>query len=118
MKLPRSGNGPKSWSAEKRRQKRPQTAEAKLSQEQNVGKAFIKRRSDGSRVGDRSEGLLKQPMKSQPKRQLVDSEKRLRALNKLLRQIEELQGKAQAGEELDEQQVRHAVPMSGPIAPV
>ena len=109
VKLGKSGNGPKSWSAAKRRQKRPQTEEAQLSQEQNVGKAFIKRRSEGNRVGDRSEGTLKQPMKAHPKRKLQDTEKRLRALNKLLRQIEELQAKEQAGEELDEQQVRRNI---------
>ena len=42
--------------------------------------------------------------KKKPSAPLQDSEKRLRALNKLLREIEALQAKEAAGEELDEQQ--------------
>lgn len=94
----RSGNGPKTWNGAKKRMKHPQTEEAKLSQEQRVGKTFIKRRSDSVRQ-------KQDPMKTKARLKLGDQEKRLRALNKLLRQIEELQAKSQAGETLDEQQV-------------
>ncbi|KAL1511962.1 hypothetical protein AB1Y20_005242 [Prymnesium parvum] len=100
----RSGNGPKSWSAAKKRQKRPQSEEAKLSQEQRVGKAFIRKRRDEAGGRDRVEGMRQQPMKREATRKLEGKDKRLRALNKLLREIEALQAKAKEGLPLDEQQ--------------
>ena len=99
------GNGPKSWNGAKRRLKRPPTAEASASMRQDVGKQVT-----GSRRKEREAAAkaalplsVTQPMKK-PARNLRDGEKRLRALNKLLRQIEELQEREAAGEELDEQQ--------------
>ena len=78
----KSGNGPKSWNNAKKRLKRPETAEMKASMAQEVGKAFTKKRAD----------VVSVPRpKAQMKRKLAGDEKRLRTLNKLLRQIEELQ---------------------------
>ena len=63
---------------------------------QEVGKAFTKRRTTEAEVAPRP--------KVQMKRKLQSNEKRVRSLNKLLRQIEELQARVANGEELDEQQ--------------
>ena len=90
------GNGPRSWNNAKRRLKRPDTAEMKASMAQEVGKAFTKRRTTEAEVAPRP--------KVQMKRKLQSNEKRVRSLNKLLRQIEELQARVANGEELDEQQ--------------
>ena len=93
------GNGPKSWPKQKQRMKRPSTTEQKLSHEQKVGR--IPRQTV-------SRPAPPEPKKSAIKKKhaapLQSGEKRLRALNKLLREIEELQRKAAAGAELDEQQ--------------
>jgi uncharacterized protein with WD repeat len=91
--------GPKSWNGAKRRAKRPQSAEAKRTAEQVVGK-----RAQKLLVGPSGGGVSKQqPMRKAPK--LQGSEKRLRTLNKLLKDIEALQAREAAGEELDEQQL-------------
>ena len=98
------GNGPKSWSAAKRRMKRPETNEQKRSHEQNVGRLP---RQTVSRPAQPAAPL--QPAIAKKKKSaaapLQRDEKRLRSLNKLLRDIEALQAKEAAGEVLDEQQV-------------
>ena len=43
-KLGGKGNGPKSWNGAKRRLKRPESKEAKLALEQEVGKLIRKKR--------------------------------------------------------------------------
>lgn len=91
------GNGPNSWSNAKKRLKRPNTAEAKASMAQQVGKTFTKKR--------KMESVAMPRPKIQLNKKLAGDEKRLRSLNKLLRQIEELQARATNGEELDEQQM-------------
>ena len=91
--------GPSSWKGDKRRAKRPQTAEAKRSQEQQVGRL-------ARQVVSRPEPQEVKPTikKQANQRPLQTNEKRLRALNKLLRQIEDLQQREADGIELDEQQ--------------
>ena len=94
-------NGPKSWSAAKMRQKRPQTASMKAAHEQKVGRLPRQIVSRPERPQQSKQPGIK---KKKPSAPLQDNEKRLRALNKLLREIEALQAKEAAGEELDEQQ--------------
>ena len=97
------GNGPTSWSAAKRRLKRPETKEQKKSHEQNVGRLPRQTCSKPAQPAalPRSAGAIQKP-RSVP---LQRDEKRLRALNKLLRGIEELQAREANGETLDEQQL-------------
>ena len=72
------GNGPKSWSAAKMRQKRPQSAAAKANHAQKVGKRPQKLITQPKQPLDRA--ILKRP---KPKaRPLQDNEKRLRTLDK------------------------------------
>ena len=83
--------------------KRPETNEQKRSHEQNVGRLP---RQTVSRPAQPAAPL--QPAIAKKKKSaapLQRDEKRLRSLNKLLRDIEALQAKEAAGEVLDEQQV-------------
>lgn len=89
--------GPRSWNGAKARHKRPLTNEAKRAQEQNVGRKFVKL----SRPEPPSVAPVIQKSSRAP---LAPDAKRVRALNKLLRQIEDLQERAAKGETLDEQQ--------------
>ena len=94
--------GPKSWKGDKKRLKRPQSAESKRSQAQDVGR--LARRV----VSRPAESAPPQPTIQKAKRpqpELQRDEKRLRALNKLLRNIEGLQERLAAGDDLDEQQL-------------
>ena len=79
--------GPKSWAGDKRRRKRPQSAEANASMEQEVGKVIPAKRQRGAQT----------PMR-RPSKSLSSAEKRLRALNKKLREIEQLQERQAAVE--------------------
>ena len=88
-------NGPKSWSAAKMRQKRPQSASMKAAHEQKVGRLP---RQTVSRPEPPPQPKQQGIKKKKPSAPLQDSEKRLRALNKLLREIEALQAKEAAGE--------------------
>ena len=90
------GNGPKSWSAAKKRQKRPQSTLARATAEQNLGRLP---RQTVSRPDAPQKTILKSK-----KAPLKSNEKRLRSLNKLLREIEALQQREADGEDLDEQQ--------------
>ena len=100
--------GPKSWKGDKRRAKRPITQEQKLSAEQNVGRlqrVVMKRPepAEGRRI---KPAIEKAQKKHRPTgAPLAPAEKRLRTLNKVLRDIEELQRREAAGEELDEAQL-------------
>ena len=79
----------------KKRLKRPRTEGAARAIAQDVGKIVC-----GGKAARRSDGADRpqMPMRKQPKK--TGSEKRLRALNKLLREIEALQERAMAGETL------------------
>jgi hypothetical protein len=92
--------GPKSWDGAKRRLKRPRTDGAAKALEQNVGKIVC-----GGKAARRPDGV-ERPQQPMRKLKVVrnDHEKRLRALNKLLREIEALQERAATGDELDAQQ--------------
>ena len=94
------GNGPKSWSAAKRRMKRPETNAAIKNHEQNVGR--LPRQTVSRAVQPAPMLIAKKKKGAAP---LQTNEKRLRSLNKLLRDIEALQAKEAAGEELDDQQI-------------
>ena len=94
------GNGPKSWSKAKLRHKRPTTREGKRSQEQNVGRRPQHLLSRPEPPTEKQSAIHK-PSRAKP---LQPNEKRLRALNKLLRDIEALQQREAQGEALDEQQ--------------
>ena len=86
--------------------KRPQSAEAKISMEQNVGRLprkIMKRPDPEDLASMRVKGIEK-ANKRRPGAALAPAEKRLRSLNKLLRDIEELQRREDAGEDLDEAQ--------------
>ena len=96
--------GPSSWDGAKRRRKRPQTVESKLSLEQRVGRVRM--------VVSKPEapppvmGISKRkPAGRAAAVDLSKDDKRLRNLNKVLRQIEELQRRSATGEDLDEQQL-------------
>ena len=91
--------GPTKWSGAKKRSKRPQTGEAIASLKQDVGRL-------PRQTVSRPEPVVDQRPKPTIKRKatLQRDEKRLRSLNKLLRQIETLQEREASGEELDEQQ--------------
>uniref|UniRef100_A0A6S9T1J5 WIBG Mago-binding domain-containing protein n=1 Tax=Chrysotila carterae TaxID=13221 RepID=A0A6S9T1J5_CHRCT len=93
-----ANGGPGSWNGAKRRLKRPPTQEAHASIQQEVGK--IKR---GRKVKAPTSTAQVMPLKKSTKK-LGEGEKRLRALNKKLREIEALQARVEAGESLDEQQ--------------
>lgn len=91
--------GPTKWSGAKKRAKRPQTEEAKRSLQQDVGRL--------KRVQMKKPVIAPQavvPAAKRSAKELQRDEKRIRALNKLLRQIEDLQQREAAGETLDEQQ--------------
>ena len=90
--------GPKSWNGAKRRAKRPGSNEAVASQKQNVGRLA---RMNPTRP---EPAIQKQQQKKSRPKELQKDEKRLRALNKLLRSIEDLQQREAAGEVLDAQQ--------------
>ena len=96
--------GPKSWNGAKKRLKRPGSAEAKASMEQNVGfradKKAAKAAAAAAKIAARPRSAIAKPA---PRARGGD-EKRLRALNKKLREIEALQLSEAAGETLDEQQ--------------
>lgn len=84
--------GPNSWGAAKKRQRRPETADAKASNDQETGKVLFTKKIR----------LLPTPLRKTKKKS--GDEKRLRGLNKKLRKIEALGERLAAGEELDEQQ--------------
>lgn len=90
-------------SAAKKRAKNPLTAEAKRSAEQKVGRL---ERQKVSRPAENVQADRPKPTIAKKQQVLERDEKRLRALNKLLRQIEELQDKQVKGESLDEQQLQ------------
>ena len=95
--------GPNSWKGDKKRLKRPQTKELKLSLEQNVGRAPIYKPPKHTAAAG---GVMKKPFdKKKAKKPLQGAEKRLRTLNKLLVDIEALQQRETRGETLDEQQL-------------
>lgn len=81
------------------KQKRPSTDEQKRSHEQNVGR--IPRQT----VSRPEPPPSSRVQKKKPKDELGRNEKRLRSLNKLLREIETLQQQESNGEALDEQQL-------------
>jgi uncharacterized protein with WD repeat len=88
--------GPASWNGAKKRRKRPLTAEARASASQDTGKVL---RDPHSRRNAQT------PLRKVEKKiQKSGDEKRLRALNKKLREIEALTERQGRGEELDEQQ--------------
>ena len=95
--------GPKSWNGAKKRLKRPGSAEAKASMEQNVGfradKKAAKAAAAAAKIAARPRSAIAKPARARG-----GDEKRLRALNKKLREIEALQLSEAAGETLDEQQ--------------
>jgi len=86
--------GPKSWGGDKRRRKRPQTPEAAASASQDVGKVVHAKRQRNAA----------EPLKKRTQA-LSSGEKRLRALNKKLREIEARQERQSRGEALDAQQL-------------
>ena len=88
--------GPSSWKGDKKRRKRPLTEEAKKSNDQDTGKILRKaRKIDYGNT----------PLRKVPKVKKTGDVKKIKALNKKLREIEAL-GELQAkGEELDEQQL-------------
>ena len=91
--------GPRSWSGAKQRLKRPRTVEAAASLEQNVGK--IQRR----KIREQPRPPVRSGARASKKKLARDTrEIRLRALNKLLREIEALQQREEGGDELDAQQ--------------
>ena len=91
--------GPRSWSGAKQRLKRPRTVEAAASLEQNVGK--IQRR----KIREQPRPPVRSGARASKKKLARDTrEVRLRALNKLLREIEALQQREEGGDELDAQQ--------------
>ena len=96
--------GPKSWNGAKKRLNRPGSAEARASMEQNVGfradKKAAKAAAAAAKIAARPRSAIAKPA---PRARGGD-EKRLRALNKKLREIEALQLSEAAGETLDEQQ--------------
>lgn len=98
-----NGNGPNSWSAAKKRQKRPQSDASKRAHEQKVGRLprHIVSKPEPPPQAKQQAGAIRKKKKTAP---LKESEKRLRALNKRLREIEALQAQEAAGEALDEQQ--------------
>ena len=107
--------GPKSWKGDKKRMKRPQSTEQKKSHEQNVGRlqrVVMKRPhpselmppSSPSAAPGHESTAIKKKKRAAAAAPLQGSEKRLRTLNKLLRDIEELQRKDDAGEPLDDAQ--------------
>ena len=86
--------GPQSWNPAKKRLKRPRTGEAKASVEQNVGKLLRpQRRKD-----------YQPPVQPLRKPTKTRDEKRVRALTKKLRELDQLQTRFDAGESLDAQQ--------------
>ena len=93
------GNGPKSWSKAKLRQKRPKTTLATSTAEQNVGRLPRQVVSRPAPAAPPPQSTIKKN-----KAPLRADEKRLRALNKVLRDIEELQRREAAGDVLDAQQ--------------
>jgi uncharacterized protein with WD repeat len=101
--------GPNSWKGDKRRMKRPQSSEMKKSQEQKVGRLqrMVMQRPHPSELSgglQTSSSAIKKKKHAASAAPLTGGEKRLRTLNKLLRDIEELQRRDDAGEALDEAQ--------------
>ena len=96
--------GPTHWKGDKKRAKRWQqgTREQKASMEQNVGRIQPEQRRMKRPAPEQTPAPL---AKKKPSAPLSDAEKRLRALNKLLRSIEDLQRRDEAGEELDDAQL-------------
>ena len=80
--------------------KRPETNAAIKNHEQNVGR--LPRQTVSRAVQPAPMLIAKKKKGAAP---LQTNEKRLRSLNKLLRDIEALQAKEAAGEELDDQQI-------------
>ena len=101
-------NGPKSWSKAKLRQKRPQTNEAKRSHEQVVGRLPRQTVSRPEEPPSQQGAIRKKPHAERSR-----DEKRLRSLNKLLRDIEALQKRQSDGEDLDEQQLAKLARLDG-----
>ena len=91
-------NGPKSWSSAKLRQRRPQSKESIRSHEQNVGRL-------ARQTVSRPAPPPKSAVRKVPSKPLQSGEKRVRTLNKVLREIEELQRREAAGASLDAQQL-------------
>ena len=101
--------GPNSWKGDKRRMKRPQSSEMKKSHEQKVGRLqrMVMQRPHPSELSgglQTSSSAIKKKKHAASAAPLTGGEKRLRTLNKLLRDIEELQRRDDAGEALDEAQ--------------
>jgi len=88
--------GPNSWGGAKKRLKRPLTAEAKRSADQDTGKILR---------GARKIDYANTPLRKGPRVKLTGEVKKLKALNKKLREIEALAELQAKGEELDEQQM-------------
>ena len=85
------------------RMKRPQTQEQKRSHEQVVG--HIPKMKVSRPEPSPQQQPLKSAVAKKRAKPLERDEKRLRALNKLLREIEALQQREADGEALDEQQL-------------
>ena len=94
-------NGPKSWSSAKLRQRRPQSKESIRSHEQNVGRLARQTVSRPAPPAPPPKG----PIRKVHTKPLQRDEKRVRTLNKVLREIEELQRREAAGASLDAQQL-------------
>ena len=88
----------------RKKTKRPGSAEASKSLEQNLGRIrrTVMKRPHPSELGMPEKSIVKKKKNAVP---LQGAEKRLRTLNKLLRSIEELQQREAAGEELDDAQL-------------
>ena len=82
------------------RQRRPQTKESIKSHEQNVGR--LARQTVSRPAAPQPKSAIRKKVPSKP---LQDNEKRVRTLNKVLREIEELQRREAKGATLDEQQL-------------
>ena len=91
--------GPNSWGGAKRRAKRPQTKEAKLSLEQKVGR--LPRYQPNKDVANALGVKMKPAGAIAKKKALSEGGKRLRTLNKVLADIEALQQREANGETLD-----------------
>ena len=94
--------GPKSWNGAKKRLKRPGSAEAKASMEQNVGFRADKKAAKAAAAAAKIAAQPRSTIAKPAPRARGGDEKRLRALNKKLREIEALQLSEAAGEALSE----------------
>lgn len=100
-KIKCGSGGPKSKDGAWKRARKPLTAEAKASSKQDVGR---KARQVLQRAMPELHTAMAKAAKPSAGSAMGEADKRLRALNKRLRQIEGLQELAAGGTELDAQQ--------------